>query len=240
MPQDEDGDPVFLSLVEAFDGLGPDLANRGPDEAMKVITDRAVHAIPGAEAAGITRSKERGGFETVAPTDALAVEVDRIQYAVGSGPCVDAALESAIYLTGDLRSDERWPEFGKRAADETGVLSMLAFRLFLEDDDQIAALNVFSKQENAFTEQDRMTGLVLSTYGALAVVSARRLDRIVNLERALASNRDIGVAIGVLMGLHRITREQAFDLLRMASQARHRKLAEIAKMVADTGSLERF
>ncbi|MCW2658134.1 MAG: hypothetical protein JWR06_2327, partial [Jatrophihabitans sp.] len=54
----------------------------------------------------------------------------------------------------------------------------------------------------------------------------------------LASNRDIGVAIGVLMGLHRVTREQAFDLLRVASQGKHRKLADVARDVADTGSLD--
>ncbi|MCW2597788.1 MAG: hypothetical protein JWP39_3676, partial [Jatrophihabitans sp.] len=61
-------------------------------------------------------------------------------------------------------------------------------------------------------------------------------ERITNLERALASNRDIGVAIGVLMGMHRVTREQAFDLIRVASQGKHRKLADVARDVADTGS----
>jgi hypothetical protein len=235
---DSEGDPVILRLVESFAGLAPDLTGLGPDDALRVITERCVLLVPGADAAGVTRATEDSGFETVAPTSSLATRVDAIQYELGSGPCVDAAVESSIYRTGDLSRDERWPEFGKRAVDETGVQSMLAFRMFLEDDEHIAALNVYSTERDAFDDQDRLTGLVLATYGALAVTSARRMDRIVNLERALASNRDIGVAIGVLMGLHRITRDQAFDLLRMASQARHRKLADIARSVAETGSLD--
>lgn len=39
------------------------------------------------------------------------------------------------------------------------------------------------------------------------------------------------------MTQHKISREQAFDLLRLASQHTHRKLAEIAYDVADTGAL---
>jgi ANTAR domain len=55
--------------------------------------------------------------------------------------------------------------------------------------------------------------------------------------KALESNRDIGVAMGVLMQTHRFTREQAFDVLRVASQDTNRKLADIAAEVADTGVL---
>jgi AmiR/NasT family two-component response regulator len=39
------------------------------------------------------------------------------------------------------------------------------------------------------------------------------------------------------MARHRITREQAFGLLRMASQNSNRKLHDVARDVADTGEL---
>jgi AmiR/NasT family two-component response regulator len=115
---------------------------------------------------------------------------------------------------------------------------MLSFRMFFEDDEYIAALNLYSHLPDAFDEQSCLTGLALSTFGAIAVTSARRQERAVNLERALESNRDIGVAIGVLMALHKVTREQAFDLLRMASQAKHRKVRDLARDVAETGTLD--
>lgn len=69
-----------------------------------------------------------------------------------------------------------------------------------------------------------------------------RLDaaecRAIHLEAALAHSRDIGAAIGILMGLSRLTREQAFEQLRRASMSRNVKLHVLATQVVETGSLE--
>jgi AmiR/NasT family two-component response regulator len=66
---------------------------------------------------------------------------------------------------------------------------------------------------------------------------ARALNQVANLEIALASNRDIGTAIGILMKSHLVTQDQAFTMLRTASQHGHRKLRDIANDVIFTGSL---
>jgi AmiR/NasT family two-component response regulator len=58
-----------------------------------------------------------------------------------------------------------------------------------------------------------------------------------NLEKALDTSREIGTAVGVLMSAHKLTREQAFDLLRIASQRSNRRVQELAIEVVDTGSL---
>jgi signal transduction histidine kinase/DNA-binding response OmpR family regulator len=63
-------------------------------------------------------------------------------------------------------------------------------------------------------------------------------NRAANLHRALASNRQIGVAIGVLMAQAKITEEEAFDQLREVSQRQNRKLRDIADQVVLTGALE--
>jgi AmiR/NasT family two-component response regulator len=47
----------------------------------------------------------------------------------------------------------------------------------------------------------------------------------------------IGVAIGMLMNQHNITRDQALKLLRLLSQASNRKLRDLAEQLADTGAL---
>ncbi|HEX8080256.1 MAG TPA: ATP-binding protein [Jatrophihabitans sp.] len=65
----------------------------------------------------------------------------------------------------------------------------------------------------------------------------RAEDKVANLERALASNRQIGAAMGILMTRLKLTDEQAFDLLRKTSQNRHRKLRDIAEEVTITGEL---
>jgi hypothetical protein len=62
-------------------------------------------------------------------------------------------------------------------------------------------------------------------------------DKIDNLERALASSRRIGAALGILMYRHKVTIDQAFELLRVASQVTHRKLRDVAEDVLATGEL---
>jgi hypothetical protein len=205
-------------------------------DALAALTETAVQMVPGAERSGITRGRP-GDYETVAPTDEAVVRIDSIQYELGSGPCVDAVAGDTLFRTGDLRIDERWPAFGWRAFEATGVLSMLSVAVFLEQEDLVIGLNMYSTVRDAFDDEAETVGTVLATHGGLAVASAAAHERVGHLETALASNREIGVAMGVLMTQHKITREQAFDLLRIASQHTHRKLADVSVEVADTGTL---
>jgi len=62
-------------------------------------------------------------------------------------------------------------------------------------------------------------------------------NQVAHLHVALGSNRQIGAAIGILMAEHKITDEQAFDMLRTASQHTHRKLRDIADDVLLTGAI---
>ena len=207
-----------------------------PADTFAAITRTAVAVVPGTEWASVTRGRN-GNFVTLAATDPRAEAVDGIQYDLDAGPCVDAVLAETTFRTGDLRADGRWPEFGPRAADEAGVGSMLAYRLFLEDEDIIAGLNLYSTSAAAFDEDAEMVGALLATHGALAVAAANARQNAAQLQRALLSNREIGVAMGVLMTTYKLTRAQSFDLLRVASQNSNRKLTEIAAEVADTGTL---
>jgi DNA-binding response OmpR family regulator len=67
---------------------------------------------------------------------------------------------------------------------------------------------------------------------------ARAENKVSNLEKALSSNRQIGAAIGVLMASRQVTSEQAFNLLRRASNESNRKLGDVADRVVLTGSLD--
>jgi hypothetical protein len=72
--------------------------------------------------------------------------------------------------------------------------------------------------------------------GLAKLVEVHRV-RAANLEQALATNREIGQAIGILMATDQITADEAFDRLRSASQHLHRKLRGIAADVVQTGML---
>jgi hypothetical protein len=212
----------------------------GHDATLTGIVQAVLRTLPGAEAAGIT--VVRGShYRTVAPSGELPRQVDAIQYELGSGPCVDAIVSETNFRTGDLENDPRWPTFGKRAAVEVGVHSMLAMRLFIDDgrqQDTIGALNVYSTQYEAFDQISELLGCVFATHAAIALDGAQSSEEVANLIKAQASNREIGMAMGVLMSRHRLTQAQAFDLLRMASQHTHRKLREIAAEVVETGMLD--
>ena len=226
-------------LIDEFSAVGRRLSSYSDlDEVLTDLSHACLRLVPHAEHASASR-RARDGFVTVGATSDVPPRVDRIQYELGHGPCVDAILTDNLFNAADLRTDPRWPEFGRRAAED-GALSMLSFRLFFEDTgstDLMAALNLYATKPEAFDEVDEtMLGLV-ATHGALAISAAQQRRRADGVTAALQSNRDIGAALGVLMTRLLLTREQAFDLMRIASQRTNRKLRDIAEEVLETGTL---
>lgn len=229
-------------LARRFADIGERLnADATVPDGNRVLDDLvhlAVEMVDGADHAGVTVGRTTGRFETVAATSQLVRVCDQIQYELGGGPCVDAVVQRTVFNAGDLRADGRWPDFARRAVEQTGIVSMLSMRLFIESEgDLIAGLNMYSHQPSAFDANSEATAQLLATHGALAVGKAAAQAKAHNLNRALQTSREIGVAMGIIMASYKVTREQAFDLLRLASQKSHRKVAEIAAEVAETGAL---
>ena len=223
-------------VAQTFEELGQHLEAKSAPDTMEAVTAVAVDRIDRVSAASITLL--RGDrFTTMAATDDLARRADALQYALQSGPCVDAVVDGTLFVTGDIAVDPRWPEFGPRVHAELGICSMLAYRLSLEVDGTLGGLNLYSTRPDAFGDEAVAVGFLLAAHGALAVNAALNRERAEQLQQALESNRDIGVALGVLMAERKVTRERAFDLLRLASQHGNRKLHEIALQVAETGEL---
>jgi transcriptional regulator with GAF, ATPase, and Fis domain len=180
--------------------------------------------------------RRNGRIATVGATDDVPPRVDAIQYEVGEGPCLDAIAEHEVFAIDDLASDRRWPPFSCRAVEETGVRSMLSFRLFL-DGDTSGALNLYSRQVAAFDEHAGAIGTVLAAHAAIAMRSAREWERAEQLEHALVSNRVIGMATGIVMTLRRVSQQEAFAVLSQASQYLNRKLQDVAGDVIKTGEV---
>jgi GAF domain-containing protein len=213
---------------------------RQPDlpSTLDAIVGHASRSIEGAEFAAIT-VKGPGGtlFRTVASSDEEPMRVDQVQYDSGEGPCLSALAEGLTIRSDDIATDARWPDFGPAAHDLTGVTSMLSHPLALEEDDTLGALNLYSKKPAAFDWDSASDLTVLATHSAIAMARAAAYEQSQHLQLALESNRTIGIAIGILMNKHLITRDQAFDALRVSSQHGHRKLIDIATDVVETGQL---
>ena len=199
------------------------LAEDDVQHTLQKICDLAVETIEGCDHAGVSFLKGRK-VDTPAASDDVPRHVDAIQYEVGEGPCLDAIRDHEVFETGDLGREDRWPQFATRAQRETGITSMLCFRLFVEGD-TLGALNLYSKAASAFGEESRTVGLVFAAHAAVALSSAIHDEQ---MEEALQSRDLIGQAKGILMAREGITADQAFDMLRRASQRLNVKLRDVA------------
>jgi GAF domain-containing protein len=206
------------------------------DGTLHRITELAVATIDGCDLAGIF-AVENHQVVTSAYSDDRVVELDRMQFDTDEGPCLDAVSKGASFYASDLADDTRWPEFGPAAA-AAGIRSLLAFPL---PPGRLTALNLYAYLPEAFGATDRAVGVIFATLAGLALAAAedhaegdRRAD---NLVEAMLSREIIGQAQGILIERERITADQAFELLRRASQHLNIKLREVAQTLVDTGEV---
>jgi GAF domain-containing protein len=169
---------------------------------------------------------EQGKTLTVpASTDWVGTRIVSIEHELDEGPCIDAFETGAIMEVPDLETDTRWPRFAKRCVAETPVRSGLGLPLVLGDK-PIGALDLYADEPHAFTDEDRAVASLFATHAAIAFGAARARQ---HLERALAGRDIIGQAKGILMAQSSVSADEAFELLRRASQRMNVKLVRVAQ-----------
>lgn len=227
----------LLHLAQAMHDLTERATRADRPQALEQLVDITIERILEASWASVTLLSD-DTLTTQASSDHAAVRADVIQYRLGAGPAVDAVREGGVFVTGDVAHDPRWTQWGRRAQAEVGVRSVMSQRLHLHDDSGArAALNIYSDRPDVFTDAVVAVGVVLATHGALLVTAMQAEVRSSSLQSALESNREIGVAVGVVMTSHHVTRSHAFDLLCAVSQHTDRELATVAREVGDTHTL---
>jgi hypothetical protein len=206
------------------------------------LVDAVTAHVAGADCASITELRCGAFVVTLAASAQAARDADALQYDLGSGPCVDAITQGCVVAPIDLRSDPRWPHFGTKAADRFGFHSMLSLRLLTDVPDCAYGLNIYGARVHAFDDRAVLFALLVGTYASSVVRSSAsqttNRETILNLEKALQSNRRIGISVGILMASYRLTPERSFEMLRLASINHNRKLREIADRVVLTGTLD--
>ena len=228
-------DPI-VEITQRFAETARTLFSAGSvTDTLQQVVDTAVDIIEGCDYAGIFLL-EGDAVTTPVHTDPVVIEVDTLQHRLGEGPCLDAITDGGALYADDVAGDARWPRFGSQAT-AAGVRTVLA--LTLPSNGTNGALNLYARYPQAFGVIDRAKGLLLSAVAGLALSAAaahddeeRRLD---NLQAALATRAVIGQAQGILIERERITPDQAFDLLRRASQHLNIKLRDVAQALVDTG-----
>lgn len=215
-------------MAGQFQDLVRSMANRQGSLEIEPVLHYACTAIPGADHAAVTLASG-GAPETIAATGDLPVEVDRVQYSLGEGPCVAALSVSDVVWVDDLALDDQFPRFAPKAVD-LGIRSMLSTRLYLSASER-AALNLYAARPAAFESDHVAVAAIFASYTSLVLLNRLHQDKAMRLERALESNREIGVAMGILMAQRRWTQAEAFERLVDASQSLNRRLRDIAAEV---------
>jgi hypothetical protein len=200
-----------------------------------MVVQLAVATIEGCDFAGLFMVED-GTVKTPVYSDLIVVEVDALQHLTGEGPCLDAIDHRLVFYAEDLYGELRWPHFAPQAM-VAGIRSMLA--LPLADNAHLGAVNLYARYPAAFGAVDRAKAAILASLSGQALSSAHFHEdeerRAVNFDVALSSREIIGQAEGILMERERITSDQAFDILRRASQHLNIKLREVAQNLVDTG-----
>lgn len=216
--------------AKVFGGLA-DIVYQGstPGEIYAAISIAATLMVPGCHHASVML-RDNGTAVTVAATDSIARTVDKLEQALTEGPCLDAITEETPQIDPDLLTGSQWPRLAARVITETPVRGVMGFRL-LVGQHKMGALNLFSDTPRAFDTASAERAILLAAFAGVAAHAVANGEDAQTLQRGLASNREIGKAIGLLMAHHDIAEAQAFDLLRRISQEANIKLADIATRV---------
>ncbi|MDT0274338.1 GAF and ANTAR domain-containing protein [Blastococcus sp. DSM 46792] len=206
------------------------LADRALEEVLTDLTLIAARGIPGAESASTTLLRGEKPF-TAAYSGEMALLADELQYAEGYGPCMDAGRGGVVLRIDDTVTEERWPAYVSRVREQ-GVRSSLSVPLPYQGN-VVGALNVYSSKPEAFVSPESLSaGRDVAEAIAVAVVNAvahhRLSEQARNMQLAMESRAVIEQAKGVLMAQRRVNAEEAFEILRDASQRYNRKLRDIA------------
>ncbi len=204
-------------------------------DTLQRVVELAVDTIDGCDFAGIFLL-DGDVVTTPAHTDPIVIEVDALQHRYEQGPCLDAVADDSTLYADDLADDTRWPLYGPEAM-AAGVRSVLALSLSARG--TRGALNLYARYPQAFGVIDRAKGLLLAGLAGQALSSAQAHDeetqRLDNLQGALLTRAVIGQAQGILIERERVTADQAFDILRRASQHLNIKLRDVAQNLVETG-----
>lgn len=211
-------------------------AHESVQDTLDSVAAHAVKLVNGCETAAIA-VVERHRVRVLSATDAVAQQCEQAQTELGEGPCLDAASvygpQSCYRIRNLHKTPTRWPRYRQRVC-QLGVGSMLGFRLSAPEHPDLGCLELYSSRPHAFGADAEHTGWALCSHAAVALSHAHYAD---SMNRALASSRLIGEAIGVMMARYHLTEHAAFAAIRRMSQTHNIKVRHLATTIITTGGL---
>jgi GAF domain-containing protein len=198
------------------------------------LATRCVELVDAAEA-GIMLADRDGTLHYVASSSERMRVIELFELQHDEGPCLDAYRDNVAVHVDLNEADARWSHFAPRARDD-GFVSVSALPMRLRTE-VIGALNVFSLNQTALDEADRMVAQSLADIATIGILQQRALTdaRVVTtqLEAALESRIAIEQAKGIVAERRAVSIDTAFTLLRTYARSNNRMLQQVALEVID-------
>lgn len=235
--------PSCPHVTTALEQLGRlSLRDLSMEDLLQNIAQLSSAVMPGRPDTSVT-ILVRDEAHTVASSGDLALQLDEKQYGLDDGPCLHTARSAQATEIADTRTESRWPEYVRSAADH-GCLSSFSVPLSIDEAAQVTgAMNIYAREADAFDDASRNAALAFGSYAGVAAGNLHAFrsaqDAADNLRIALESRAVIDQAKGILMERHKLTADQAFQLLAQASMASNVKVREVAERLVTTGELPR-
>lgn len=203
--------------------------DEGLDRALRSLVALSSKAIDGAASCGVTVHVANRMF-TAVHSDARTLRVDADQYEAGSGPCLHAARTGEVVRVDSVQAERRWPRFADTAREEN-IHSFLAVPLSTERR-RFGSLNLYGEAPSAFTESDVDTAVGLTAMLSEVLGDYDRFDtlrsEVQGLREAMAHRGPIEQAKGILMAVHGVSADEAFQVMVERSQHTNRKVRDLA------------
>lgn len=213
------------TLVDEFDAL----------DFLHTLTERSVELLQ-VDAAGVILSDQRGHLQVVASTSSRAQDLELFELQSDEGPCLDCFNTGQVVANvPSSAATARWPRFSA-AFTAAGYASAHAVPLRLRSQ-VIGAMNLFCVDTKNLPAGDLALAQALADVATIGLLQERAVhesDLIAEqLQTALNSRIIIEQAKGVLLGLSRVTVDEAFRLMREHSRRHQMPLREVAAHVID-------
>ncbi|WP_328407519.1 GAF and ANTAR domain-containing protein [Streptomyces violaceus] len=197
------------------------------EDFLQSLADAALE-LTHAEGAGVTIERDHRPL-TVASAGPPALKLDEKQYGQDDGPCLQSARTGEEVGVEDMLRETRWGDYPAYAA-ACGIRSSLSLPISARTH-TTGALNLYAGPPQAFESADLSALRSLAAQATGAIALAQRIADAQafaeQMQTAMQSRGVIDQALGVVMGQRRCTADEAFGILRSASQHRNIKLRDL-------------
>ena len=233
-----------MNLSERFAAAAQWAADRTPDtsQLLPTVLLAACMEVFAVDGAGLSLTQDLR--VPLGATSGHVACAESLQTTLGEGPCLSAsALDQPLVADSDLLQ-ARWPLFRRELVQQTPFRSVATVPLRLpEDRRRLGAVDLYSTDPGAGTLRDvdgdwseiadLMTALLVSDpRSLLEPVEAGSAERSPSYHRRM----DVWMAVGMVIGLTRMTNADALAVLRAHAFANGLSLDELAQSLI-TGTI---